>query len=153
MKEGNGSTKLAPLRYSRWDPWRELDAFQHRFGTFAWPTAFAERGEWMPSIEVFEKDGFYTVNAELPGLKKEEVTITYEEGALVLEGERKEEIERKEEQYYVCERSYGKFYRRLPLPEGVDGTKAEATFNDGILTVKMPRVQAAKAAKIEVKVK
>jgi HSP20 family protein len=53
----------------------------------------------------------------------------------------------------VCERSYGKFYRRLPLPEGVDGTKAEATFNDGILTVKMPRVQAAKAAKIEVKVK
>ena len=67
-------------------------------------------------MDIFEKDGALMVKAELPGVKKEEVTITLDDGDLVVRGERKAESEVKEEDYYRMERSYGSFYRRMPLP-------------------------------------
>lgn len=93
---------------------------------------------WMPKMDVFEKDGELIVKADLPGLKKEEVFVTLEEGNLILKGERKEETEVKEENFYRAECNYGAFYRRLPLAFKVDPNKIVAKFFDGVLEVHVP---------------
>jgi len=97
-----------------------------------------EKPGWMPKIDVFEKEGFLTVKADLPGMKKEEVFVTLEDDALVLKGERREEKEVKEEHFYRAERIYGNFYRRLPLNFNADPAKIEARFFDGVLEVRLP---------------
>ena len=93
---------------------------------------------WTPKMDVFEKNGELIVRADLPGMKKEEVFITLEEGNLTLKGERKEETEVKEENFYRAECNYGAFYRRLPLAFKVDPAKIVAKFLDGVLEVHVP---------------
>jgi HSP20 family protein len=97
-----------------------------------------ETGFWSPAVEVKELDGKFLVSAELPGLKKDEVKVEVADGNLVLEGERKQEKEEKREGYYHSERSYGHFYRSLPLPEGAQLDKASAEFANGVLEVSVP---------------
>jgi HSP20 family protein len=93
---------------------------------------------WSPTVEVKEKEGKLLVSAELPGLKKEDVKVEVTPEALVLEGERKHEKEEKKEGYYHSERSYGRFYRSIPLPEGAELDKAAAEFTNGVLEVSIP---------------
>lgn len=97
-----------------------------------------EKGPWMPRLDVFQKGDELIVKADLPGMKKEDVTITLEDGDLVLKGERKEEKEVKEENFYRAECSYGSFYRRLPLTFKGDPTRIDAKFTDGVLEVRLP---------------
>lgn len=85
-----------------------------------------------------QKEGKLLVTAELPGLKKEDVKVHIEGDTLVVEGERKQEKEEKREGYYHSERSYGKFYRSIPLPEGAKGDQVVAQFNNGVLEVTVP---------------
>ncbi|HWB86934.1 MAG TPA: Hsp20/alpha crystallin family protein [Bryobacteraceae bacterium] len=106
---------------------------------------------WSPAIEVKEKDGKLLVNAELPGLKKEDVKVHIDGDTLVVEGERKQEKEEKREGYYHSERSYGKFYRSVPLPEGAQIEQANAQFNNGVLEVAIP-VQESKQKRQEIPV-
>jgi HSP20 family protein len=94
--------------------------------------------QWRPAIEVKEKEGKLVVNAELPGVKKEDVKVNITDNALTLEGERKEEKEEKREGFYHSERSYGKFFRSIPLPEGAKTEQAAAQFKDGMLEVSVP---------------
>lgn len=93
---------------------------------------------WMPKVDVFKKEGELIVKADLPGMKKEDVTVTFEDGNLVLKGERKEETEVKEKDFYRAECSYGAFYRTLPLTFTVDPAKIVAKFTDGVLEVRVP---------------
>jgi HSP20 family protein len=93
---------------------------------------------WSPTVEVKEKEGKLLVSAELPGLKKEDIKVEVTPEALVLEGERKYEKEEKKEGYYHSERSYGRFYRSIPLPEGAELDKAVAEFTNGVLEVSIP---------------
>ena len=93
---------------------------------------------WTPDVEVFERNGQYMVRADLPGMKKEDVSVEVTDDELVLRGERKQEKEEKEEGYYRSERSYGSFYRTIPLPEGVKIDQAKAAVHDGVLEVQMP---------------
>jgi HSP20 family protein len=93
---------------------------------------------WRPAIEVKENEGKLVVCAELPGVKKEDVKVNITDNALTLEGERKEEKEEKREGYYHCERSYGKFFRSIPLPEGARTEQAAAQFKDGVLEISVP---------------
>lgn len=93
---------------------------------------------WMPTVEVKKSNGDLKVKAELPGMGKEDIKVSVTEEALVLEGERKEEKEEKGEEYYRSERSYGKFYRAIPLPKGSDVDKAKAEFANGMLEVTIP---------------
>lgn len=93
---------------------------------------------WAPKMDVFEKNGELIVKADLPGMKKEEVSVALEEENLILKGERKEETEVKEEDFYRAELNYGAFYRRLPLAFKADPTKIVAQFKDGVLEVHVP---------------
>jgi HSP20 family protein len=115
------------------------------FGGFNFPnfleTEFApfrmefETVQWMPQIEVLQKNGQFTVRADLPGLTKDEVKIEVTDDLLMLSGERKEEKEEKREGFYRSERSYGSFYRQIPLPEGAKTENASATFVNGVLEI------------------
>ena len=96
-----------------------------------------EHVNWVPKIEVLHHNGELTVRADLPGLKKDDVKVELTDGGLTLSGERKDEKEEKREGYYRSERSYGSFYRYIPLPEGVKTDSATAKFRDGVLEVTM----------------
>jgi HSP20 family protein len=115
----------------------ELESLFDRFGT---DRRFFERTEaaWTPDVEMFEKDNTLYVRADVPGLKKEDITVEMTDDHLVLRGERKHEKEEKGEGFYRAERSYGSFYRALPLPDGVKMEHAKATVHDGVLEVTMP---------------
>lgn len=93
---------------------------------------------WTPDVEMFKRDNNLMIRADIPGLKKEDVTIEVTDDAIVLRGERKEEKEEKKEGYYRAERRYGSFYRSLPLPEGVKIDDAKALMHDGTLEITMP---------------
>jgi HSP20 family protein len=107
---------------------------------------------WAPRMDVFEKDGSLVVKAELPGIKKEDVQVTLEQGDLLIRGERKTESEVKEQDYYRCERSYGSFYRRMPLPADVKPEQIQASFADGVLEVRLPMPATAKPEPTKIKV-
>jgi HSP20 family protein len=109
-------------------------------------------GEWMPAVDIKETEREYVVMADLPNVKKEEVKVSFHEGVLTLEGERKLEREENTERFHRIERGYGKFVRRFVLPNEVDPNHVTAEFKDGSLTVRVPKSAKAKPKTIEVKV-
>lgn len=100
---------------------------------------------WAPRVDVFEKNGDIVVKAELPGVAKEDVKLTIDEDELVIEGERHSEKEVEEKDFYRMERSYGSFYRRIPMPAGVQAEQVKATFADGVLEVHIPKPAQAES--------
>jgi len=97
---------------------------------------------WTPSVEVFERDNNLVVRAELPGLDKDEVRVEFTDDGLVIEGERRREREEGIEGGYRSEIEYGRFYRMIPLPEGVNMDQAQARMNNGVLEVTIPMAEA-----------
>jgi HSP20 family protein len=95
-------------------------------------------GMWSPAIEIRQREGNLVVCAELPGIRKDDIKIEVREDALVLEGERKQEQEGEEGGVRRSERSYGRFYRMISLPEGANTENAHASFKDGVLEIKIP---------------
>ena len=107
---------------------------------------------WSPRIEVDQNGSELTVRAELPGLKKEDVQIEVSDGMLTIQGERRDEREERREGTYHTERSYGRFYRSIPLPEGAIEESAKARFRDGVLevTIECPPHEVSKSRKVEI---
>jgi HSP20 family protein len=107
---------------------------------------------WTPNVEVYERDGKLHVTADLPGMSKDNVRVELRDNNLILEGERKEEKKEDREGYFVTERTYGKFYRVIPLPDDVDPDSARASFRDGVLdlTVDLPRNHQAHSKNIPI---
>jgi HSP20 family protein len=105
---------------------------------------------WMPPVEVLERDGQLIVRAEVPGLEKDQVQVELQDGQLIISGERSQEREERREGFYRTERSYGSFYRAVPLPEGVDPEQAKATFKNGVLEIVMPASQRPPAKRLEI---
>ena len=153
------------MAIERWRPWgilrpfRELEEMERWMDEVfrlrtprVWWRVPAEVG-WMPSVEMYEKPDKFVVRAELPGLKKEEVDISVVGDTLTISGERKAETEVKDEEYLRCELCYGKFSRSVTFPAAVDTTKVEASYENGILEVTVPKAEKVKPKKIEVKVK
>lgn len=100
--------------------------------------AGAERGTWAPQIETFRRGDQLVVRADLPGMKKENLNVEVEDDTLLISGERQDEFKEERDDFYRSERSYGRFFRALPLPEGIDPNSAKAEFKDGVLEVSMP---------------
>lgn len=108
-------------------------------------------GAWNPKVNMYDKGDKILVDAELPGLKKEDIDVRVEDHRLTLRGERKEEKETKNEDYYRRECSYGSFTRSLVLPSSVATDKVEATYKDGVLHLALPKTDEAKGNRIAVK--
>ncbi|HEY6995236.1 MAG TPA: Hsp20/alpha crystallin family protein [Xanthobacteraceae bacterium] len=106
-----------------------------------------------PAIDVAETEKAYEVTAELPGMSESDVEVSAANGVLTIKGEKKEEKEEKKKDYYLSERRYGSFERRMQIPEDVEADKIEAAFKKGVLTVTLPKKPEAQkpAKKIEVK--
>lgn len=118
------------------------------------PAGFGDFGQtaWSPQVEVFEREGQLVVRADLPGLTKDDVKVEVADGAINISGERRSEHEEKREGFYRSERSYGSFYRQIPLPEGVNADDAQATFNNGVLEISMQAPQReSRSRRLEIK--
>ena len=120
----------------------ELDrAFDDPFFNSRWPALGlppAAATAWAPRVDVFERDGRLVTKVDLPGVKKEDVSVEVTDGQLALSGERKHETETTKDNVYRSEREYGSFYRAVPLPQGVKLEDVKATFADGVLEVSVP---------------
>jgi HSP20 family protein len=110
-------------------------------------------GLWSPQVDVFERGNNLVVRADLPGLDRDNIDVEVENDSLIIRGERRSENEDNQEGYYRSERSYGSFYRAIPLPDGVDANACNATFKDGVLEVTLPKPPESKSKgkRIEVK--
>ena len=108
---------------------------------------------WAPQLETFRRGDKLVVRADLPGLRKEDVNVEVDDGVLTISGQRSEEEVDDRDDFYRSERSYGEFYRALPLPENVTGESCEATFKDGVLevTLPLPKQQERKPRRIDVR--
>jgi HSP20 family protein len=110
-------------------------------------------GLWSPQVEVVERGNNLVVRADLPGLSRENVDVELDDDALIIRGERRSDVEDNEEGFYRSERSYGSFYRAIPLPEGIDASACNATFKDGVLEVTLPKPpqQSSRTRRIDVR--
>ena len=150
----------------RWNPMRDLldverefnslfKNFQDKFGF----GAYCEDGDelenavWMPLTDIYEDNNYYKLKTDLPGIKKEDVKISYADGQLSISGERKQEKESDNSKYHRVERSFGKYYRSFTLPKKILEDEIEAEFSDGQLTVSIPKAEEAKPKELEIKVK
>ena len=143
----------------RWDPMRELEDMQTRLNRLfgIGPARAGERedaflGDWSPRVDIQESDQGYTVKADLPDVKREDVKVALEDGVLTVQGERKREKEEKNQTLHRVEREYGKFVRRFSMPNEIDETKVVAEFKDGVLTVRLPKSPKAAPKSIDVKI-
>ncbi|OOY02659.1 Hsp20/alpha crystallin family protein [Thioclava sp. F28-4] len=127
---------------------RVFESFRNRFGDLDWPWGSGEARS-----DVVETDNAVEVSIELPGMDMKDIEVSVSDDMLTVKGEKK--IERQEEKkgYYLSERSYGAIYRTIPLPPGVDGEKAEASFKDGVLTIRLPQTPEAQAKVKHIEVK
>jgi HSP20 family protein len=169
----------APVYGSRWDAnpvsvmRRMADNLDRLFEDFGFPrTTFgiapflgAELGDdpwrdesalgtaWTPQVETFRRGDKLVVRADLPGLRKEDVNVEVDAGTVMISGERREEHEEDREGYYRSERSYGRFFRAIPLPEGVNAEQCEASFKDGVLEVTLhaPKEAERKSKRIQIR--
>ena len=133
------------MRVIKWEPFRDIDdAFDRFFAETVrrWPQAGSERRaapEWAPAADVSETDAEYLIKADLPDVRKEDVSITVQDGVLTLAGERRQEQREESERVHRVERFYGSFARRFALPENADEQGISAECRDGVIAIRIPK--------------
>lgn len=142
---------------ARWNPWRELSELERemsdlnrRFFGGGWfgPSTRRTDGAWSPALDVFAREGDLVVRAELPGVDPEkDVEISFQDGALMIRGERRFEEKTERDNFYRFESSYGSFQRSIPLPPGLKAEDVRATYENGILEVVIPKAGQLTGAK------
>ena len=134
--------------------WNDFDDVSNRLARLFDDSILAapREGRWMPPVAVSETKDELLLTAELPGLAEDDISIELENNVLTLTGEKNEVHEESDEErkYHVYERTFGSFTRSFTLPRTVDGQNIVATFDNGVLTVKLPKVAEAKGRKIEI---
>ncbi len=144
------------MELNSWNPLREMDALLNRFGRpLARPGGFGSASagfDWMPSVDISESDKEYLVKAELPGVSKEDIDISIENGLLTISGERKSEHEETEAKIHRVERFYGHFQRQFSLPDDVAVDEIRAQTKNGLLTLHLPRSQIEKTSSRKVEI-
>jgi len=140
------------------DPVREFAVMQDRLNRLFGNVYLRDedtgfRGSWVPSVDIYETDKHDLVlRAELPGISREDIEVTVENGTVVIKGEKKFDTEVKDEHYRRIERTYGTFHRSFTLPNTVDAAKVAAEYKNGVLTVTLPFKEEAKPRSINVEV-
>jgi len=128
----------------------EMDRLFDRFFEARWEDVPA-LGEWVPTVDLSETKEAFVVKAEVPGMEPGDIQVSLQENLLTIKGEKKHEKEEKDERYHRVERSYGAFTRTVRLPVTVEGSKVDAKFKNGVLTVTLPKAPGAKGTAIPVK--
>lgn len=143
----------------RWSPIRDMLNMQadmnRMFGTLFDRDSFEtslRSNAWGPAVDISETADSYEVTAELPGLTKDDVKISYEGGMVSIRGEKKQEKEDKGKNYHRRERNYGAFERSFRLPTHIEVNKIEAKFKDGVLTLHLPKAEEARPKEIPIKI-
>ena len=160
---------MEPSAARGWYPFenlrQEIDRLFDDFGMgFRWPFGrslfaaeplFRREQTWasMPAVDVVESEKGYEITADLPGMDEKNIEVKVADGVLTIKGEKREETEKREKDYYLQERSFGSFERSFEVPETVETDKIEASFKKGVLTLTLPKKAEAQkpAKKIEVK--
>jgi HSP20 family protein len=143
---------------ARWDPFQQLTTLRDEIDRlFETPFSGLTEGSqpfmsgWSPALDVYEDKDNLIVKAELPGMKKEEIEISLQDGVLTLSGERKENSKHEGAELHRSERFVGRFQRTLTLHAEVEAEKVKATYQDGVLTITLPKHEAAKPKQIQIK--
>jgi len=136
----------------RWEPARELRDMNRLFNTFFEPSTGAVMRRWSPAMDLVETEDNYVLRADLPGVSEGDVKIELDDNVLTISGERKSAHKEAKEGYYRVERAYGSFSRTLTLPEGVDADAISASFDRGVLEVRVPKPEQRKPRKVEISV-
>lgn len=140
----------------RWDAARELDTLQGEMNRlfssfFDTPTGNGTAARrWIPPMDLVETDEHFVLKADLPGVAESDVSIEVERNVLTLAGERKTEHEAKKDGYYRIERSAGAFARSLTLPDGIDAEAIAASFDNGVLEVRIPKPAQARPRRVQI---
>ncbi|HEV2920514.1 MAG TPA: Hsp20/alpha crystallin family protein [Actinomycetota bacterium] len=140
------------MSVSRWDPFQDLLAIQDEMNQVFGRARTTQGGRvWAPALDISERKDAYVVTVEVPGVKADDLDITLEDGLLTIQGERQFTSESSEQQYHRVERRYGSFRRSITLPSQVKADAIEASFEDGVLEVVVPKAEEAKPKKISVR--
>lgn len=145
------------MELTKWEPLREIEDFFDRYSrSLAFPfTRSSElfaNGGWAPRVDVSENDNAFVIKAEIPGVNKDDVKVTLENGVLTLQGERRQEREEKGWRFHRMERSYGHFMRCFTLPGNVDEAHLKASFHNGLLEVDIPKLEQTPSHALQVPV-
>jgi HSP20 family protein len=137
----------------RWEPVRELTSLQSEMNRL-FSTFFDDNGgstrRWAPAMDLVERDDHLVLKADLPGLSEDDVRIEVQDRVLTISGDRKTEHEDKREGYYRMERAFGSFARSVTLPDGIDADRIDASFDKGVLEVRIPKPEERKPRRIEI---
>jgi HSP20 family protein len=139
----------------RWEPFRELSSLQTEMNrlfnaAFDAPPGNGGARRWTPAMDLVETDEDFVLRADLPGMTESDVNIELEDNVLTVSGERKAEHEERREGFYRVERAFGSFARSLTLPRGIDADAVAASFNNGVLEVRVPKPEERKPRKIAI---
>jgi HSP20 family protein len=142
----------------RWDPFRDLLSIQDEMNqVFRRATGQGGQGEasegrlWAPAIDISERKDAYIVTAEIPGVRPEDLDVSLEDGVLTIKGERQFSQESSEQQWHRVERRYGAFRRTITLPTRTKADEIEASFENGLLEVVVPKAEEARPRKIQIR--
>jgi len=145
------------MELTKWEPLREIEDFFDRYSrSLAFPFSRSSElfanGGWAPRVDVSENDNAFVIKAEIPGVSKDDVKVTLDNGVLTLQGERRQEREDKGWRFHRMERSYGHFMRSFSLPSNVDESHLKASFHNGLLEVDIPKLEQASSQALQVPV-
>ncbi len=155
---------------AEWRPFeglrREVDRLFEDFQLSSWRSPFGRslfdvqpfwRGEmgWgkAPAVDIVDRDKTYEITAELPGMDESNIDVKFADGTLTIKGEKRDEKEEKNKDYFLSERSYGSFQRSFGVPDGIDADKIEANFKNGVLTVRLPKTPQAQKSEKKIAIK
>jgi HSP20 family protein len=141
---------------TRWDPYREMMVIRNRMdrqlnNELSVAPSSWKSFKWGIALDVAESDDDYMVKASLPGINPDDLEITFSDNQLTIKGEVKEDEELDQAQYHLRERRYGTFTRSIKLPSGIESDKIDAKYDDGVLKLRLPKVEEIKPKKITIK--
>ncbi len=146
------------MAITRWNPFMELEQLLDRYHRDAAPSGTAgrevmNRADWAPVVDISETPEAFLIKAELPGVNKEDIKVSVEEGVLTIAGERHSEKEEKDKKHHRIERFYGSFSRSFTLPDTVDANAIHAESSNGLLTLTLQKQEKPKPKSLEIQVK